>query len=296
MTALVELCCGGAAVSLRLLGGPGACPPVGYMGGKRHYAGAILGALGLRHGERIDRVMLVDVGPWGRAWACLTERGGPARVAAELRRWAARGEKGVALFDRILSEGQDEQSEAVWTAQFLALQCGSAKGLPVGADPGVNAAWRTSGYGHTSKGGVARGFIERLRPGHLAARVERLASIRWPAATLVLCRDVRDVEPVPGAVVYVDPNYAGTTGYGDHDISRDEVLVLANRWVDAGCVVAVSEREPLPLGEWSHIEITGEHCGQPRTFTRSRTEFLTISRPPVRLPSMQTSLALDGAA
>ncbi len=43
----VELCCGSAAVTLRLLGGRKAVPPASYQGGKRKYAHAILDALGL---------------------------------------------------------------------------------------------------------------------------------------------------------------------------------------------------------------------------------------------------------
>lgn len=82
------------------------------------------------------------------------------------------------------------------------------------------------------------------------------------------------------AFVYLDPPYVGATGYG-WDMPRAEVLELARRWADAGAVVAVSEAEPLALEGWHHLELTREG-GKP--------EWLTISRPPARLPERQGAL------
>ncbi len=280
MTTWVELCCGGAAVSLRLVGGPAVVPPVPYMGGKRQYAGAILGAVGLHAGAGADRVVLCDAGPWGRAWAALVETGGPARVAAYLRAWHERGEQGAALFERIRAEGQDEQSEYGWTAQFLALQCGSAKGVPVRAEPGVNGPWRTSGYAHVAKGARLRGFVERLRPDLLAQRVERLGGAAWPARTIVYRGDARDLDPdaVGATHVYIDPPYVGTTGY-EAQMDRDAVLMLARRWASSGAVVAVSEGEPLPIDGWHAVDVSALGAkGHARTFTKSRQEWITVNR------------------
>lgn len=86
--------------------------------------------------------------------------------------------------------------------------------------------------------------------------------------------------------VYLDPPYVGATGYG-WDMPRAEVLELAQRWADAGAVVAVSEAEPLELPGWHHLELTREG-GKP--------EWLTLSRPPARLPARQGVLfAPEGA-
>lgn len=63
----VALCCGGAPVTLRLLGGKHAVTPVTYQGGKRKYAAVILAAFGLRAGQGAASVVLCDQGPWGEA-------------------------------------------------------------------------------------------------------------------------------------------------------------------------------------------------------------------------------------
>lgn len=84
---------------------------------------------------------------------------------------------------------------------------------------------------------------------------------------------------------YLDPPYVGATGYG-WDMPRAEVLALARRWADAGAVVAISEAEPLELDGWHHLELT----------QGKKPEWLTVSRPPVRLPERQGVLFTEGAA
>jgi len=96
-------------------------------------------------------------------------------------------------------------------------------------------------------------------------------------------------------VVYSDPPYEGTTGYG-HELPRAVVLDLARGWASAGATVAISEAVPLDDalgGQWEAIEITGE--GKvPRGFSAQKREWLTISKPPVGRPGVQ--LGLWGAA
>jgi hypothetical protein len=98
----VELCAGSAAVTLRLIGGPNARPPISYMGAKTGYAAAILAVLGLRSGQGADAVVLVEAGPWARAWRLLTTPEGCRAVAAVIRGWV--GEDARALWDRLRAE------------------------------------------------------------------------------------------------------------------------------------------------------------------------------------------------
>lgn len=107
----VELCAGSAAVTLRLLSAH-ARPPISYMGAKTGYAQAILHVLGLRSGQGAAACVLVEAGPWARAWRLLTTPEGCRAVAAVIRGWI--GEDARALWERLRSEPTPEgEAEAV---------------------------------------------------------------------------------------------------------------------------------------------------------------------------------------
>ena len=114
-----------------------------------------------------------------------------------------------------------------------------------------------------------------------------------PTLPATILPDARDIDPPqlpPGSVVYIDPPYVNTTGYA-HDLGRDAVCELAERWASAGAWVVISEAEPLSeLSGWHEVEITGERIGQKRTFSKQQREYLTMSRPPVWTPSVQGAL------
>ena len=107
--------------------------------------------------------------------------------------------------------------------------------------------------------------------------------------------DARTIDPPalpPGTVVYMDPPYVNTTGYA-HDLPRAEVVALARCWAAAGATVAISEAEPIPelVAEgWHAVRIDGERVGQKRTFSKQQAEWLTLSRPPAWVPSVQGGL------
>jgi len=113
--------------------------------------------------------------------------------------------------------------------------------------------------------------------------------LSWPPVTVT--NDARAIDPpeLQGVVVYMDPPYQGTTGYGN-ELPRADVLDLARRWGDAGATVCVSEAEPLELEGWHHVEITGERVGQKRTFSKQQTEWLTLNRKPAWVPAQQGAL------
>ena len=129
----VELCCGSAAVTLKLLGGRYAVPPISYMGSKRGYAHAILWAMGLRQGQGADRVLLCDASAWGHVWGVLADRDRCLEVASIIRGW--KDEDPRQLWERLREEHRGEWDG--WTAQTTEwqatrlesvaawLQCGS---------------------------------------------------------------------------------------------------------------------------------------------------------------------------
>lgn len=289
MTMPVVFCepfCGTAAVTLRLLGGERAVPPVAYMGAKRRYARAILAAMGLRSGQGADAVILVDTGPWARAWQVLSRPGAALMVASAISRMEG---DGADLLRRLKAAGQPADP-IVWVAHFLALQGAGAMGIPVQARP--DGTWKANGYAHVSKSGVSRGFMERLRPHLLADRVARLDRIRWPM-TEIHCTDALRLDAIAlrASHIYVDPPYLGTTGYGAREITADALSEMALRLSASGAVVAVSEARRLEWPGWHAVDLTpcGKR-GQVRTFTKSREEHMVINRPPAAKPEVQLSL------
>lgn len=145
MKTLVELCAGSAAVSLRWLRA-GAVPPIGYLGGKRAFADAILGALGLAPGGcRGERVVLVEPGPWGEAWAAWRTDEGRKGTIDQLRAWGDRDPRDLW---RELAAAPVPSDLAARVATWAVLQFWSFGRKPVVARPGdgLSAAWRTHGF------------------------------------------------------------------------------------------------------------------------------------------------------
>jgi hypothetical protein len=115
------------------------------------------------------------------------------------------------------------------------------------------------------------------------------ASPTLPASILPDARGINPPQLPPGSVVYIDPPYVNTTGYA-HDLGREAVCEIAERWASAGAWVVISEAEPLAELGWHQVEITGERVGQKRTFSKQQREYLTMSRPPLWRPSEQRTL------
>ena len=162
----VELCAGSAAVSLRLVGGPHANPCIGYQGGKRGYARAILGVLGLRQGLGADEVWLNDAGPWGPVWRVLTTPGKAEEVAAIIRGW--KDEEPRALWERLKAEGWGELTEVGEVAAWAQSRAWTIGNLPPPAG--------YCGPGKVAASGLVP-FAASLTPEVLASRVEAVA--RW---------------------------------------------------------------------------------------------------------------------
>ena len=248
----VELCCGSAAVTLKLLGGAAARPPVSYMGAKTGYAEPILWTLGLRSGQGATAVLLNDPGPWSRVWRVLTTPDGCAEVARIIRGWV--GEDARALWERLRAEPvPDDEGEAA--ASWLVV-CG----------------W--TGLGGNLFDGER---IESETGVHIPLTRERMAKrvssgLRFPAGTLVLGEDAADVTPEwvarwvhASALSFkgqTDQGFNATEGYGSEwngggtrppttpDKSADRVTTLpplpaAVSNLDAAAIEPVP---PLPPG------------------------------------------------
>ena len=396
----VELCCGSAAVSLRLIGGASARPPVAYMGGKRAYGRGILNIMGLQSGQGSDAVVLVEAGPWAKVWAALVDPATCHRVADVLRGW--KDEDPKALWDRLKADPIPLES-AEFTAAWTYLQAVEFSGKPVGVNGGIfnvsaqktdrpadgsdrwissvlgpgdvaqrvdaieHASWPRStseewsrwvarwlwlnGRSFGSKGeefGFDGGNGWNIDQRMMAERVERMSHLQWPAvdpehiarwvfqqgasyggffgaghcgfnyrsqhdvsalasdavsmseakwsAVAVIQADVFEIhppDPLPDPTfVYLDPPYHDVTGY-QFTLSRERVLEVAQRWSDAGAVVCVSEDEPLPIPGWHHVDISECFTGMGRTFSRSRSEWVTINRDPAWTPAYQLDGAVD---
>lgn len=280
MTTLVELCAGSAAVSLRWLS-PTGKPPIPYQGGKRAYADAILDAMGLHSGGGAGggRVVLVEAGPWGEAWRVWSDPRGRREVLSWLRAWEDLEPRKL-WQDAV--DGGPPQGSTVRVAYWAMLQFWSFARKPVFVRDGE---WVAHGFNEAEAyaADYARDYVapdgrtwrrNNRRLPELIAALEALDLSRVE----VHHADARTVEPIPGAFVYVDPDYQGTTGYG-YTLPRPDVLNLAERWRAAGAVVAVSEAEPLPLEGWHHHRLPSPE-GRGRTFSEQQAEWLTLSRAP----------------
>lgn len=70
----------------------------------------------------------------------------------------------------------------------------------------------------------------------------RKAGAMRAAGARVLLRSYEDLDPAPGALIYCDPPYAGTTAYqGAGPFDPDVFWARAREWAAARCVVLVSE-------------------------------------------------------
>ena len=117
-----------------------------------------------------------------------------------------------------------------------------------------------------------------------------LSSVSSSAIVHGDARNIATSGDLSNCIAYIDPPYANTTGYAN-SLSRDEVVMLARRWSDAGATVAISEAERIDVPGFNYaIRIDGERKGQKRTFSRQQQEWLTMNREPVVRPSVQGGL------
>lgn len=263
-TVLVELCAGAAALSLRAVAGGYVRPPVAYLGSKRKHAGAILDLLGVDGPP--TRVWLNEPGPIGALLEALAD---PERAAA--------------LVDRVLGWRGEHDREL------------RARLLPtIGADPAawlVCASWSFR-PGQPESSAACPGDRPDRHKGD-RPDLDKIAAYARDAARVLAGAHVTRLDaaavPVPadarGWLVYMDPPYAGTTGYSV-GFPRPAVVEVARRWADAGAVVAVSEGACVDALGWDARDIgalanCGPKGGGAKTLGgRVQAEWLHASVPP----------------
>lgn len=291
---LVEICSGTSALSLWALAR--LRPLTGYMGSKRSDAAQLCTVLDCRDP---DEVVLVDGGPWGDVWATMRDGAMRARVVAYLRTWGTLGDLPTVWPTLLTPPSADPAHRA---AQYLCLQSRAAGCIPVwwseaagrwespsGSQKGTgacdlkNRAKMGTSHGGARKAGplhksrASRGLVHIAS---LADRVESLSRIDWGRVT-VHHGDVREVSPIPGATVYMDPPYQGAPRYACL-FPRADVLDVAWRWARVADLVVVSEAEPLALPGWHFAPLRAS--GKP--------EWLTMSRPCPAVCGLQLAMEM----
>lgn len=265
---LVELAAGSAALARWLLGAP---KLVSYQGGKQGYASAIAETLGLEVAP--SRVVLVDPGPWGEAWAAMVSAQDISYVADILSAWSNMPDRD--LWGSLREDPPTNACERA--AGFLFLQAREWGGKPAGW--AQTAGFKPEEYpAHWNTPTRHAGRWDNPRP-VLIERLRKLAEV-WPSCVEVHHSRAENVAPsmVGPTVVYIDPPYQEATGYAD-DWSRESVLTSALSWHEAGAeIVAVSEAEVLGLPSASSYNITRSRVGQHRVRSKQKTEILTVIR------------------
>lgn len=255
MSALVEICAGSAAISLRSWG---ADRLVYYKGSKRALAKQILEISG--HPGPFDHYIWCE--PNRVAQACLLSMG-PLRDSA--MDFLAQNE-GAGKDDWLRWREAWRQDDLGWKDTALALQHWSFSGKGPAAGYG--------GPGDLSK--IDPRWLCRNETISLRKVAKRLLDTR--GISFELHTDGASLSPMP-AVCYIDPWYVGTTTDAQN-LGRDEVVRVALAWREAGATVLVSEGEPVfPLVKagFSFQELRAP-SGHHTTFRAKKREFLTFWR------------------
>jgi len=155
---------------------------------------------------------------------------------------------------------------------------------------------------NTGKGGTTHGGAAfSTPPEQVAAGMAGVAAYRgWPpvrvSPRIPTAAEVAAAIGTPGdlegCIIYMDPPYAGTTGY-TADLSRAEVVAHALDFASLGATVAISEAEAIPdlvRSGWHSVEITGGRLGQKRTFSKQQQEIITMNRPAEYVVPVQISI------
>jgi len=190
--------------------------------------------------------------------------------------------------------GEDFATAAVDVAAGFEALAGDLAGFALTGAWAMRRGEPDSGYTESrTDTGIGEGHGDGAAT--IAHRIERAAS-RWPpVAVLSAIPTAADVSrwlgtpgDLSGCVIYMDPPYVGTTGYGSN-LTRDEVIAAALDFDALGAVVCISEAEPV-IGTWYATAITAGRRGQKRTFSRQQNEYLTINRPPAAVVATQVGL------
>ena len=185
----------------------------------------------------------------------------------------------AAAFERVAGEVAGHSTLAAWT------KCNDADGnLYMGPDRPSSChppGWTAS----ITAAGIVRRYEAVSAEGGGWPPVLVLPLIPEAADVAAWMGTPGDLE---GCVVYMDPPYAGTTGYAA-TLGRDEVVRHARAYAELGATVAISEAEVV-IPEWHAVEITAGRKGQNRTFSKQQAEWVTMNREPAHRVATQPAL------
>lgn len=289
MYSLIELCAGGAALTLHLLGARRALLP--YQGGKwrfRHRLSQLIEEAGCRGTP--DRVTLYDPSAWGIVSGIVIQSASRHQLIEELEHFAAADPKEV--YHRLHDHPVPENPVAL-AAQFLFLQRLSYSGKAVGIRDGI---WKSPGFNSSSAYGIPGterfGNVSPMIPS-LLKTLHSYAVLREPSQ--FVAHHQRAPSPTGSCsgptLVYLDPPYHGSTLYPDGHMARPEVIRLAQEWHRAGASVMISEGEAIPelVAEgWSPEALykgrddTSPFRGKQPEWVTLSPGFRSTSRPPAQ--------------
>lgn len=279
-----EFPAGLAAVSLRLQGGAHCRPPISRMGNKAGFSQTILGVLGLHSGQGAGAYWWAEADPDVAALLRIYPDPDALReVARIIRGWS--GEEPRALWERLRAERRAREAAAgtagwMW---ILGHQDMYGRNLAPQYDNQRYPDWH-----HTPTIWLAD-RADRLASSAISAPVR--VSPRIPSAAEVAAA-IGTPGDLSGCIIYMDPPYAGTSGY-TADLPRAEVVAHARDFAALGATVAISEAEAIPdlvRSGWHSVEITGGRVGAKRTFSKQQREIITMNKPPQYTVPTQSSL------
>ena len=161
-------------------------------------------------------------------------------------------------------------------------------GWMVSADWAFERGNPNTGYAADRVTDARRPVTSHMTPEKNAAKIECLSARGWPpvrvSPSIPTATEVSAAIGTPGdlegCIVYSDPPYINTTGYG-HDLSRAAVVTMARDFSAMGATVAISEQTPIAeLDGWESVEISDGRVGSKRTFSAQKNEWITMNRKP----------------
>jgi len=235
-------------------------PPVTYQGGKGRLADRIVTNMELGPSARFydlccgsgavaiaavnaglppGQVRMWDSGPWGLVWKAIGDGTFDLALFADYCRSVPTDLKAIKPFmEHLYREPAGDHA----AYRYLLLQAAAIGGKSISLDGG---RWvRGSGfrdYWLPTATSSRRSPVNPMMPMPMTtlARVERL--VKAMRGVHGVCGDASTVNVQAGAVAYIDPPYAGTTGY-DSDI---DVLTVARKIAAGGATCWVSEGRAL---------------------------------------------------
>ena len=201
-------------------------------------------------------VILSDIGPWGTTWEQLLLPEARGRVIALLKQWGREDPQKV--HDR-LAKHEASKDPATYAAEYLYLQRLAFGGKSMSVRDGI---WKSPGFNAGAAYGIpATGKFGAISP-MIPSLIRTLEEFVWKNS-LGWRASQGDASAVqfpegPQTVVYLDPPYEGTTPYPNGNLSRAEVVRLAQEWDKAGAFVIISEAEAVHELGWESRCWVGE--------------------------------------